>query len=75
MAVHVQVWVEYARWHAADGGGGPQQAASILVRARKVSTCSGLHACDDCCTVMLMKTAYLLLAHVLRAPELAVGLP
>lgn len=32
----VKVWVEYARWHAADGGGGPQQAASVLTRARKV---------------------------------------
>ncbi len=32
----VQVWVEYARWHAADGGAGPQQAASVLTRARKV---------------------------------------
>ena len=48
--------------------GGPQQAASILARARKVKTCGGLHApLDDCCIVMLMRTAYLLLAHVLLA--------
>ena len=70
--LHVQVWVEYARWHAADGGGGPQQAASILARARKVNTCSGLHAFDDCHTVMLTGTACLLPAHVLHAPESAV---
>ena len=73
--IAVQVWVEYARWHAADGGGGPQQAASILARARKVNICSALHAFDGCYTVMLTGTACLLLAYVLRAPKPAVDLP
>lgn len=35
---NVQVWIAYARWNAADGGGGPQQAASVLTRARKVKS-------------------------------------
>lgn len=33
---NLQVWIAYARWNAADGGGGPQQAGSVLTRARKV---------------------------------------
>ncbi len=28
----VQVWYDYARWHA-DSGGGPQQATAVLARA------------------------------------------
>ena len=69
MALHAQVWLEYARWHAADGGGGPQQAASILARARKVSICMGLHASAGCCKGMIRGTACPMLAHVLHAPK------
>ena len=33
---NLQVWHEYARWHASEGGGGAGTAASVLHKGRKV---------------------------------------
>lgn len=32
----MQVWLEFARWQAADGGSGPATAANVLSQGRKV---------------------------------------
>ena len=32
----MQVWLEFARWHAAEGGSGPAAAATVLGQGRKV---------------------------------------
>ncbi|CAL8466443.1 g5979 [Coccomyxa elongata] len=44
LAVPPGVWLEFSRWHAAEGGSGPAAAASVLSQGRKaLPSCLLLH--------------------------------